>query len=132
MNLQNKIEQNLIEEIDRITDYYGFGVAELIPTLDRYLRYYHTTEKEKFELQDAVTKFKNGDAGAGIDNLLQTVENYYSTDERMISVIDDEMFDFERLKEIILALTIYQVRKEPANEIERQKLLKQYADNQHN
>lgn len=128
MNLTNEIEQNLIEEIDRITDYYGFGVAELIPTLDRYLRYYHTTEKEKFVLQDAVTKFKNGETGAGIDNLLQTVESFYSTDERMISVIDNEMFDFERLKEIIVALTIYQVRKEPANEEKRKELMRQYAE----
>lgn len=128
MNLTNEIEQNLIAEIDRITDYYGFGVAELIPTLDRYLRYYHTTEKEKFVLQDAVTKFKNGETGAGIDNLLQTVESFYSTDERMISVIDNEMFDFERLKEIILVLIIYQVRKEPANEEKRKELMRQYAE----
>lgn len=126
MSLLSAQEKNLIQDINRISDYYGSDLVEVIPTLDRYLRYYQIAERQKFEISDAVRKFKADEPGAGIDNLISTIEIHTETDERALSIIDSDLFDMERVKELLMAITIYQVRREPERDQMRKELQQQY------
>lgn len=99
-------KEKLMKNITALEDWYGVDVTILIEVMDRYTRYYQHNENQKRELECAYNDFKEGIAGAGIDNLLLTIKDVFISDDRSVNAINEDVFDLSMLKKFIADLGV--------------------------
>jgi len=129
--MENTAQKHLMKEVDKLEDFYGTTIIDLIEIIDFYINYYHHTESQKRELFSAHDAYERNEAGAGVNNLLATIQSI-DIEERTCTAVNNDMFDLLLLKKFISNLGVTFALNEPERQRKSAESYHLHNQNLHN
>lgn len=123
--MENTAQKHLMKIVDKLEEFYGTDIVDIVEIIDFYINYYHHTESQKRELFSAHDAYKRNEAGADVNNLLATIQGI-NIEERTCTAVNSDMFDLLLLKKFISNLGVTFALNEPERQRKSAEAIKQY------